>query len=109
MFFQPAPLARVGVKEHPDEKHYTDAALIMLESGDLITPRTYTGALRVNKPPGTYWLILASFKTLGVSLFSSRLPSALAGLGILLLVYFLGKALTQNKDGRVAGGRPAGQ
>ncbi|MDA3874728.1 MAG: phospholipid carrier-dependent glycosyltransferase [Kiritimatiellae bacterium] len=90
------PLAWVGFKEHADEKHYTDAALLMLENKEYLTPRTYTGELRPNKPLGTYWFVLAGFKTLGVSLFASRLPSVLAGVWLLYLVYRMGLVVTGN-------------
>ena len=37
------------VKHHPDERHYTDAAVAMVQSGDYLTPRTADGGLRLNR------------------------------------------------------------
>jgi len=67
-----------------------DAARHMERSGDLLVPHLY-GEVYAYKPPLTYWLVLGSFKLLGVeNEWTLRLPIALSafllGLAILGLV-----------------------
>jgi 4-amino-4-deoxy-L-arabinose transferase-like glycosyltransferase len=73
---------------HGDERYYTDAALRMLERGDPWSPVYASGAARLNKPLATYWVLMATYATAGVSLFLSRLPFLLAGA---LLVWLTGR------------------
>lgn len=63
---------------HVDERLYTDAAIRMLEHGDLATPRGADGEPRFHKPLLTYWLLAASFRLWGIGLVTSRVPSLLA-------------------------------
>ena len=69
-----APHTYRYVKHHPDERHYTDAAVAMVQSGDYLTPRTADGGLRLKKPILTYWLVATSYRVLGISPLTSRLP-----------------------------------
>ncbi len=55
------------IKHHPDERHYTDAAIQMMKSGDYLTPRTLEGELRLKKPLLPYWLVTAGYQAGGVS------------------------------------------
>ena len=64
---------------HGDERYYTDAALRMIERHDPWTPVYAGGAARLNKPLLTYWLVIGTYVTAGVSLFLSRLPFLVAG------------------------------
>ncbi len=73
---------------HGDERYYTDSALRMLERGDPWTPMWADGTVRANKPLLTYWIVMASFATSGVSLFVARLPFLVAGA---LLVWLTGR------------------
>lgn len=50
----------------------------MLVRGDFITPYYY-GAPLFHIPALSYWLIIASYKLFGVSLFSARIPAVVAG------------------------------
>src|SRR5207245_10997474 len=61
------------------EHHYTDAALPMLRSNDLLTPLQHDGSVRLLKPPFTYCLLIGCYKLFGVSAFSSRLVFVLVG------------------------------
>ncbi len=63
----------------PDEPRYAWIARDMMESGDWITPRLY-GSPWFEKPPLYYWGAALSFKLLGVSETTARLPSAIAAL-----------------------------
>lgn len=64
----------------------------MLASGSWLTP-TLNGAPYLDKPPLLYWLNLISFKILGVSDWSARLPTL--GLSVLevWLTYLIGRRL----------------
>jgi 4-amino-4-deoxy-L-arabinose transferase-like glycosyltransferase len=61
----------------------------MFRSGDWLVPRLY-GEPILTKPPLFYWCIAATGKIFGeVTIWSCRLPSAVAGLLAVLLVYFI--------------------
>ena len=78
-----------------DEPKYAEPGFKMAVTGDWLTPR-FNSALRFDKPPLFYWLEGISFKILGKTEFAARFPSALAGLGIALLTYALGKKITNS-------------
>jgi 4-amino-4-deoxy-L-arabinose transferase-like glycosyltransferase len=63
----------------PDEPRYAWIARDMAETGDWVTPRLY-GKPWFEKPPLFYWGAALSFKYLGVSEASARLPSAISAL-----------------------------
>ncbi|MCS6294166.1 MAG: glycosyltransferase family 39 protein, partial [Nitrospira sp.] len=66
----------------------------MLETGDWMSP-TFNYEPRYAKPVLVYWLMSASYKTFGVSEFAARFPSALFGLGLVLMLYLF---LTRLRD-----------
>lgn len=69
---------------------HAEAAREMAGSGDWIT--LHANTIRyLEKAPLMYWSIAISYKLLGVSEFSSRLPIALATLGLMLATMLLGK------------------
>ena len=92
------PLASSMQVHHPDERYYTDAALIMQETGDYMTPRFYSGETRPHKPILTYWILAASYRMFGISYMASRLPSIAAGMILLILTYGIGFAMTRRHD-----------
>ena len=74
----------------PDEGRNADKARDILLLSDWITPYTnFVPAL--DKPIFYYWLVAIAYKIFGVSEFSARLPSALAGLACVVLVYYFAK------------------
>jgi len=75
-----------------DEPRYAVTAREMLESGDYLVPRM-NGEIRLAKPPLFYWLVAGSFRVFGVNEFAARLPSALAGLGVLLGTLWIGRRM----------------
>ncbi|MCC6418380.1 MAG: glycosyltransferase family 39 protein [Gemmataceae bacterium] len=85
-----------------DEGRNSTAAYEMLESGNHVIP-TFNGALRSHKPALLYWLQMAAYAVLGVNEFAARLPSALAALVSLLVVYELGRRLFGAPTGLLAG------
>jgi 4-amino-4-deoxy-L-arabinose transferase-like glycosyltransferase len=74
----------------------------MLARGDWIVP-TFNNQLRTDKPILLYWCMLASYHVFGVSEFTNRLPSALAGLGTVLLTFQLGRLMFNARTGVMAG------
>ncbi len=46
----------------------------------------FNGEVFVHKPPFMYWMMLGAFPVFGVNEFAVRLPSAIFGLGCVLLV-----------------------
>ncbi len=72
---------------HDDERYYTDAAIIMVQSGDYVTPYYPDGEIRSKKPVLIYWLLSASYALFGINFFASRLPFLLAGCLTLLITY----------------------
>ncbi len=71
----------------PDEGRNAEKAREILLLGDWITPHE-NFAVVLDKPIFYYWLVAASYKALGVSEGSARLPSALAAAGSVALVFF---------------------
>ena len=69
-----------------DEGSNAEAAREMLETGDWISP-TLNYEPRFAKPAFVYWIISASYAVFGVNEFSARFPSALFGIGLILLQY----------------------
>src|SRR5262245_25904477 len=64
---------------------YAAPPIWMLETGDYLVPH-YEGGPFLQKPPLTWWIIAASYKLLGISVFAARLPSALAALATVFLI-----------------------
>ena len=92
------PLASRMQVHHADERYYTDAALVMRESGDYWTPRFYDGTTRPHKPVFTYWAIAGSYGMFGISYLTARLPAVFAGVLLLLLTYALSLATSRRHD-----------
>jgi 4-amino-4-deoxy-L-arabinose transferase-like glycosyltransferase len=87
------PALSFGLWE-PWEPKYAQAVVEMMERGDYATP-FYRGAPRFSKPILPYWVIAASYSTLGVNEFATRLPFALFAIAsISVFVYTLGRLFT---------------
>jgi 4-amino-4-deoxy-L-arabinose transferase-like glycosyltransferase len=78
-------LGSMGLTDR-DEGRNAEAGREMYESGDWISP-TFNHEPRYAKPVLVYWLMSLSYSLFGVDEFSARLPSAAAGLGLILLQY----------------------
>ena len=76
----------------PDEPRFAGATRHMFEHGDFLTP-WFNGKPRFEKPPLLYWLQAPAVAILGPTETAFRLPSAIAGLVTLLLVYRIGSRL----------------
>ena len=84
-----------------DEPRNSRCAVEMLERGDYVVP-TFNGELRTHKPVLLYWLMIGSYQLFGVSEFSARLPSALLGIGTVLLVWCSGRRLFGPRVGQIS-------
>ena len=69
-----------------DEAFYAQAGREMVETGDWVTPR-YNDEYRFEKPVLFYWLVALAYLPAGAGEFTARLPSALAGLGLVLAAF----------------------
>ncbi|MEK6407712.1 MAG: glycosyltransferase family 39 protein [Acidobacteriota bacterium] len=77
---------------------HAEAAREMAESGDWVT--LHVNKMRyLEKAPLMYWSVALSYKLFGVSEFSSRLPIALAALGLMLATMMLGNFAFGEKAG----------
>jgi 4-amino-4-deoxy-L-arabinose transferase-like glycosyltransferase len=81
-----------------DEGRNAEAGREMFESGDRLTP-TFNGELRVAKPVLLYWLMEQSYRLFGSNEFAARFPSALFGVGLILMHYLF---LVHQRDRTVA-------
>ena len=61
------------------ESCFSECSREMLTSQNFIVP-LYHGAQFFDKPILTYWLIILSYKALGISVFAARIPSIIAAL-----------------------------
>ncbi|MEH2064328.1 MAG: glycosyltransferase family 39 protein [Nostoc sp.] len=83
-----------------DEALYAWRARLMFDSGNWITPWERAH----HKTPGPYWLIASFYKLFGMSDMSARIPSMIAGIFSLWLVYEIGKIMLCKKLARLAAG-----
>jgi 4-amino-4-deoxy-L-arabinose transferase-like glycosyltransferase len=78
---------------NPDEARYAEVAREMQERGSWAVPYL-NGAVYAEKPPLMFWSIIAAGAlTGGIGETASRLPSALAGIAALLLVFRIAERL----------------
>lgn len=73
------------------EPRYAEIARVMAQSGDWITPWFEPGLPFWGKPPLAFWSEALAFRLFGVSDFAVRLPSWLATLATLWLVFRLAR------------------
>ena len=88
-FFMLVGLNRMELRGSTEPREAGIAAYMLL-SGDYLTPRL-NGRPFLEKPPLSYWLQAASIAAFGDQPFAPRLPSAIAGIGTVLLLYLLRK------------------
>ena len=81
----------------PDEPRYAQVAREMLARRDYLTP-TLGGLPWFEKPALLYWLMMISFRILGVGEYAARLGPALCGLLIAVFVYVIGRAVKDERD-----------
>jgi hypothetical protein len=90
------PLGSSLVLHFPDERYYSNGAVIMIQSGDYLTPHTAEGDVRLKKPPFTYWMSLAGMEIFGVSVIGARFFWLIGAAAILLATFQFTRILTRN-------------
>lgn len=83
------------------ESYFALGSRLMVEQGNWLTPHA-PDEFPLNKPPLTYWLIGISYKLFGANYGSARLPSVLAALLVLLIVYWLAVRLEGIRAGFIS-------
>jgi 4-amino-4-deoxy-L-arabinose transferase-like glycosyltransferase len=76
-----------------DDSYFAHEAKEMVRTGDWWSVH-FNGEPVLAHPPLFPWLVASSFKLFGMSDVAAKLPSALLGLGTILLTYFLTLELT---------------
>ncbi|WP_166263913.1 ArnT family glycosyltransferase [Marinobacter caseinilyticus] len=84
------------------EPRYAEVARLMVVTGDWVTPWFEPGVPFWGKPPLSFWLQAGAIKAFGLSEFSARLPSWLATLLIVGLIWRYGRAVGGAQVGRWA-------
>ena len=87
-----APL-RTGDLTGYDDAQYAHIAKDILRTGDWLVLHS-NGEPALENPPLIEWMEASLFAAFGFSDALARLPSALCGLGVILLVYWLARKLT---------------
>src|SRR5438270_11059281 len=83
------------------ESYFALGARLMIERGEWLAPHAPDEQV-LNKPPLTYWLIGVSYKIFGASYGASRVPSVIAALCTLGLIYSLGSQAAGVRHGILA-------
>jgi 4-amino-4-deoxy-L-arabinose transferase-like glycosyltransferase len=86
---------RVGDLPGYDDARYTVVAKQIALSGDWLNTQ-YNGGPDFEHPPLLEWIQAAFFSVFGISDFMAKVPSALFGLGTVLLVAWLARRLTED-------------
>lgn len=81
----------------PDEPRYAQVAREMFERRDFITP-TLGGIPWFEKPPLLYWMMILSYRLLGVTEYAARLGPALCGLLTAFFVYWSARAIEEPSE-----------
>lgn len=87
-----APL-RTGDLTGYDDAQYAHIAKDILRTGDWLVLHS-NGEPALENPPLLEWMEASLFRLFGLSDALARLPSALCGIGVVLLVYWLARKLT---------------
>ena len=85
-----------------DEGRNSVCAREMLLAGDWVVP-TFNCVLRPDKPALLYWLQIVGYRLLGINEWGARLPSALAALATLVVVYELARRMFSKSTALLAG------
>jgi 4-amino-4-deoxy-L-arabinose transferase-like glycosyltransferase len=85
-----------------DEGNNLECAREMLDAGNWVIPY-FNYTFRVDKPALLYWLQIWCYQLFGVGEFAGRLPSALAALVTVLLVYEMGRRFFNASTSLLAG------
>jgi 4-amino-4-deoxy-L-arabinose transferase-like glycosyltransferase len=81
-----------------DEPRFAEASREMIERGNYIVPY-FNNQLRLDKPPLTYWVQVASYSIFGENDFAARFPSAIAAALTAVLILVWGRRVGGEKVG----------
>ena len=83
-----------------DEAFYAQMSREMVESGDYLLPKI-NGKIfyYIIKPPGFLWAQAAAMKIFGVHELAARIPNAVCGMIVLLMLFELGRKIKDAKFG----------
>jgi 4-amino-4-deoxy-L-arabinose transferase-like glycosyltransferase len=81
-----------------DEPRFAEASREMIQRGDYVVPY-FNDQLRLDKPPLTYWMQIASYRVFGENDFAARFPSAVAAALTALLIFAWGIRIGGEKVG----------
>ena len=100
LFFSPLFFYKLGQSSliSWDEAWYAEIARNILISRDFLN-LTFNSQPYIDHPPAGFWMMALTFLILGINEFTARFPSAVLGLGSMVITYFLGKEFF----GRVVG------
>ena len=84
-----------------DESVYAQVSKEMIQTGDWLTTH-WGGSLFFDKPPLYMWVEGSLFQTFGISELAARAPSALSGVGLILLTFLVGSKTYNKAAGLVA-------
>lgn len=103
LFTSPLFLYKLGASSLVsfDEAWYAGISRNMLKSGDWFN-MIWNSTPYIDHPPTGFWFQALSFKLLGVSEFSARLPSAIFALITMVFTYLLGKKLFNRGVGLIS-------
>src|SRR6516225_6959253 len=96
-----AGLGRLPLTE-PDKGRNAEVAREILVLHDAVTPH-YNTLPYLDKPAVFFWLVAGSFRVFGLAEWAARLPSALAALGTLMLVWLLARKMFGERPAFAAG------
>ncbi|MBN2359451.1 MAG: glycosyltransferase family 39 protein [Deltaproteobacteria bacterium] len=84
--------------EKSDEALYAAAALELVNGANPLFPRgQFSDYRRMGKPPGALWPPALLIKVFGRSKVAVRLPTMLAGIAAIFLVYLIGAAIARHR------------
>jgi 4-amino-4-deoxy-L-arabinose transferase-like glycosyltransferase len=81
-----------------DEPRFAEASREMIERGDCVVPY-FNNQLRLDKPPLTYWMQMASYRIFGQNDFGARFPSTVAAALVALLILAWGTRIANESMG----------
>jgi 4-amino-4-deoxy-L-arabinose transferase-like glycosyltransferase len=93
--------ARPPLLDDADSAHAI-ASREMLKTGNWVVLHI-NGIRYLEKPPLHYWLVAASYAVFGPTAFATRLPLALAMVGLVLMLYLLGSRFFGERAGFYGG------
>ena len=86
-----------------NESEAAAAARDMVETGRVMIPHLAGRPFVDNRPPGAWWLIAATYKLTGVSnTWTARLPTTLAAMICIFMVYAMGRRAANARAGFLA-------